>query len=121
MQTTLEYLGRILFGGYFVYSGIHHFLHVKQMAMYTQSKGVPMASTAVVVTGVLLLIGGVAVLLQQFLVIGLLALLIFLIPVTFLMHAFWKISDPMGRMGERVNFTKNLALLGAVLLLLAQV
>jgi hypothetical protein len=38
-----------------------------------------------------------------------------------MMHAFWKLKDPMARMSDMVNFSKNLALLGAVLLLLAQV
>jgi len=28
------------------------------------------------------------------------------------MHDFWRIEDPMQRMGEQINFTKNLALLG---------
>jgi hypothetical protein len=36
------------------------------------------------------------------------------------MHTFWKIQDPMAKMGEMINFTKNIALLGAVLILLAQ-
>ena len=30
------------------------------------------------------------------------------------MHDFWTIEDPMRRMGEQVNFAKNVALLGAV-------
>jgi uncharacterized membrane protein YphA (DoxX/SURF4 family) len=50
---------------------------------------------------------------------GLIALVLFLVPVTFIMHAFWKIQDPMAKMGETINFTKNIALLGAVLILLA--
>jgi putative oxidoreductase len=46
-------------------------------------------------------------------------LVLFLIPVTFIIHPFWKIQDPAAKMGEMINFTKNLALLGAVLILLA--
>ena len=38
----------------------------------------------------------------------------------FMMHAFWKVQDPMAKMSERVNFTKNMALLGAALILLEQ-
>jgi putative oxidoreductase len=37
------------------------------------------------------------------------------------MHPFWKVQDPMAKMGEMVNFTKNLALLGAVAMFLASV
>jgi hypothetical protein len=35
------------------------------------------------------------------------------------MHAFWKVQDPTAKMGEMVNFMKNIALLGAVLIFLA--
>jgi hypothetical protein len=35
------------------------------------------------------------------------------------MHAFWKVQDPTVKMGEMVNFMKNIALLGAVLIFLA--
>jgi len=47
------------------------------------------------------------------------ALVLFLLPVTYMMHAFRKIQDPMVKMGEMVNFMKNHALLGAVLILLS--
>lgn len=35
------------------------------------------------------------------------------------MHRFWEIQDQMMAINEMVNFTKNLALAGAVLILLA--
>ena len=120
MNTVVFYVGRILFGGYFIHNGIRHFRHLKQMAAYTGSKGVPMSKTAVAVTGVLLLIGGLTVLLQEWVDVGLYALIAFFVPVTFTMHAFWKIQGPAAKMVEIINFGKNLALLGAVLLLLAR-
>ncbi|OHB17891.1 MAG: hypothetical protein A2544_01365 [Candidatus Zambryskibacteria bacterium RIFOXYD2_FULL_43_10] len=53
--------------------------------------------------------------------------MLFFIPVTFTIHAFWKPARPNGhsggeegqaRMMERVQFMKNLAILGAILMLL---
>jgi putative oxidoreductase len=120
METTLLYLGRLLFGGYFVYNGINHFQSLNAMAGYAQSKGAPFPKFSVGFSGLLLLVGGLSVLLNIFPVIGLIALVIFLIPVTFIMHAYWKVQDAQAKMGERVNFMKNLALLGAVLIVLAQ-
>jgi hypothetical protein len=35
-----------------------------------------------------------------------------------MMHQFWKIQDPMARLGELINFQKNLALMGATLMFL---
>ena len=119
MQTVVLYLGRILFGGYFIMSGYNHFAHLKMMAGYSQSKGVPAAKSAVAITGALLLIAGITTLFNFYPAVGLVALIIFLVPVTFVMHAFWKIQDPLAKMGERVNFFKNLALLGGALLLLS--
>jgi uncharacterized membrane protein YphA (DoxX/SURF4 family) len=47
---------------------------------------------------------------------GLAALVLFLIPVTFTMHPFWK-EVGQARAIEKIQFMKNLALLGAVLML----
>jgi len=119
MQSVVMYFGRILFGGFFIHSGYNHFANLPMMAGYTQSKGVPMPKPAVAVTGVLLTFGGLSVMFDFHPVIGLTALILFLVPVTFLMHAYWKIKDPMAKIGDSVNFRKNLALLGAVLMLLS--
>jgi uncharacterized membrane protein YphA (DoxX/SURF4 family) len=119
METSLLYLGRIFFGGYFVFSGFNHFKMLNMMSEYAKSKGTPLPKLSVAATGLLLLAGGGSVLFNIFPSIGLAALVLFLVPVTFIMHAFWKIQDPMAKMHEMVNFMKNIALLGAVLILLA--
>ena len=112
-------VGRVIFGGYFIRNAFNHFLNRNAMVGYAASKGAPMPSVAVFVTGVLMLIGGLGMLLGIFVELALLSLMIFLLPVSFVMHAFWKISDPMMKMMEQVNFMKNMALLGAVLMILA--
>lgn len=121
MNDVLLIVGRILFGGYFLFNAYNHFANLPMMAGYAQSKGVPAAKLAVAGSGLLLVIGGVSLLFNLFPIVGLVALVLFLLPVTVMVHAFWKIQDPMGRMGEMVNFTKNVALLGAVVILLARV
>ena len=121
MQSLVLYIGRILFGGYFIVAGFNHFVKLQSMAGYAQAKGVPASKAAVGFTGLLLIVGGVSTLLNIYPVIGLGALFVFLIPTTILMHAFWKIEDPMAKMGEQVNFMKNLALLGGTLILFSNV
>ncbi len=110
--------GLIIFGGYFVYSGINHFLYRNSMAGYAGSKGIPQPMLATIATGVMLILGGFSVIFQFYMGIGLLLLVAFLVPTTFVMHAFWKITDPMARMGERVHFFKNIGLIGALLILI---
>jgi putative oxidoreductase len=119
MPTAIFLIGRLLLGGFFVHSGYKHFKFINMMAGYSQSKGVPAPKAAVALTGLLLLVGGFSVLLGVYPTIGTIALIIFFVPATYSMHAFWKVVDPQARMGETVNFSKNIALLGAALMLLS--
>jgi uncharacterized membrane protein YphA (DoxX/SURF4 family) len=111
-------LGRILLGGYFVMSGYKHFKHLKNNVGYAQSKGVPMPREAVMLTGLMLILGGLGILFGVYIGWAVLLLSVFLVVTSFKMHQYWKITDPMMRMGEQINFTKNLALFGAILMLL---
>lgn len=112
-------IGRILFGGFFISSGINHFTKWEEMSAFAKAKGVPLASTAVPMTGVLLLLGGSSLLLGAYPIWGIFLLAVFLIPTSLMMHAFWTVQDPMMKMNDMVNFMKNLALLGALLMFLA--
>jgi uncharacterized membrane protein YphA (DoxX/SURF4 family) len=111
-------LGRIVFGGYFVYSGLNHFLSTAQLAQYAAAKGVPLPEIAVLATGLLMLVGGLSVMFGVVPHIGALCIALFLVGVSPVMHNFWAVPDPAQRMAEMVNFTKNMALLGGVLMLL---
>jgi len=111
-------LGRMIFGGYFLYSGIHHFQESEAMAQYTASKGVPASELAVKATGAALIFGGTSVLLGVKREWGAAAIASFLAGVTPLMHDFWKQQDPQQRQNEMINFGKNMALLGASLALM---
>lgn len=110
-------VGRILFGGFFLFNGINHFTMLATMTAYTEAKGVPAASAAVVASGILLVAGGASVLLGAWPRAGLAALVVFLAVVTPVMHGFWQVEDPQARMLEMTQFMKNLALLGAALAL----
>lgn len=112
-------VGRILFGGFFIFNGINHFQRLAMMSNYAKSKGVPLPSLAVALTGILLVLGGLSILLGAFPIVGIILLALFLIPTSFMMHNFWTITDPQMKMGEMVNFMKNMALLGALFMFLA--
>jgi len=117
-MTGVFLAGRILLGGYFLYNGINHFLSVGFMAQYAASKGVPAPELAVMFSGLLLLVAGACILLGIFPKIGIAAAAIFFIGVTPMMHDFWAVPADQ-QMAEMVNFTKNFALLGATLMLVA--
>ncbi len=117
----MEYIflvSRILFGGFFIINGINHFRHVESLAGYAGSKGVPFPKVAVICTGLLIFFGGLGIVFGVLIRLAVLFLIIFLIPVTFKMHAYWNDTDPMQKMNNRVNFQKNIALAGGALMYL---
>ena len=113
------FAGRIILGAFFLNNARHHFFQVDAISGYAQSKGVPLPRLAALGSGVLLFVAGVSFILGFLPTVGIIAAVLFLVPVTFMIHAFWKITDPMARMGERVQFSKNVALLGASLMFTA--
>ncbi len=112
-------IGRIILGGFFIYSGINHFVGFGMMTQYAKMKGVPFPSVAQALTGLMLLFGGISIVLGIYPLVGILLLVAFLIPVTLMMHNFWSIKDPQLRMADKANFLKNMALVGAILMLIA--
>ena len=112
-------LGRIVFGGFFLYNGINHFKQRKSLAQYAKGKNVPLADIAVPATGAALMVGGSSILLGIKPKLGALAIVGFLASVSPTMHDFWKEQDPGQRMNDMINFGKNMALLGAAVALMA--
>jgi len=111
-------LGRMIFGGYFIFSGINHFTQRRSMAQYAAAKHVPKSDLAVQLTGAALIAGGTSILLGVKPKFGTAAILGFLASVSPVMHDFWNQENREGRMNEMINFTKNLALAGGAIALM---
>lgn len=94
-------------------------MKLEMMAGYADAKGVPMAKTAVILSGAVSILGGLGIIFGVYVKIAIALLALFLIVVTLKMHNFWKTADPMVRMNDQVGFMKNTALLGADLMFLA--
>jgi putative oxidoreductase len=109
-------IGRALFALIFLLAAPSHFSAAT--IGYASVHGVPFAGILVPFAGVLALLGGLSVLFGFRARVGALLLVLFLLPVTFTMHAFWGIVDPQMAMLQRVMFLKNLSMLGGALLLL---
>ncbi len=109
-------LGRLLFSLIFVSSGLSHFSQAT--IGYAASQGVPYAGFFVPLAGVLAVVGGLGVLVGWHTRVAALLLVVFLVPVTFKMHAFWTARDAMAAMNQQIHFMKNLSMLGAALFLM---
>jgi uncharacterized membrane protein YphA (DoxX/SURF4 family) len=111
-------IGRLVFGGFFLYNGVRHLIERKQLGQYAEAKNVPMAEAVVAATGVVLIAGGTSILLGVKPKLGTAAIAGFLAGVSPVMHNFWTVKEPQQRMNEMINFSKNMALLGSALALM---
>ena len=100
-------------------NGFNHFAQLNMMTGYAKSKGIPAPSLAVGGSGVLLFLGGLSLLLGYHPTIGTALLVIFLLAASFGIHNFWTVQDQQAKQGEMVNFLKNMAILGLLLMTLA--
>ncbi|SPQ02031.1 DoxX family protein [Candidatus Sulfobium mesophilum] len=111
----LVLLGRILYTVIFLQAAPGHFT-AKTIA-FAAGKGVPMAQLAVPLSGVIAFVGGLSVLLGYKAKLGAWLIVLFLVPVTIMIHNFWAIADPAQAQIQYINFMKNLSMLGAALLI----
>jgi putative oxidoreductase len=112
-------IAHLTIGIYFLNSGLSHLFNVNYLAGYAASKGVPLPKAAVIASGVIFVIGGISLTGWIAPVIGLGLIILTLIPVTTMMHDFWNVTDPMQRANDKIAFSKNIALMGSLLLVLA--
>jgi putative oxidoreductase len=113
---ALEWVGRVVFVAFFIMAGVNHLRNTKAIAGYAGSKGVPAPTAAAVVSGLMLLGGGILILLRWHPIVGAGLLILFLVPAAFLIHNYWTQTDPMVKAGEQAQFWKNITLAGAALL-----
>jgi putative oxidoreductase len=107
--------GRILFSALFIFSALGHFK--PGTIAFASSKGVPFASFFVPFSGVMELVGGISILIGYEAKLGAWLIVLFMIPVTFVFHQFWKITDPLQKQMEMATFLKNISIMGAALIL----
>jgi len=108
-------VGRMMLGGFFVYNGINHFTQTQGLAQYADAKNVPNPEAAVRASGALMLLGGASLILGLKPKWGALSIIAFLATASPLFHDFWNAKDPQEGQQQLINFSKNMALLGAAL------
>ncbi len=84
---------------------------------YAANQGVSFSQVLVPFSGLLALLGGLSILLGFHARLGALCIILFLVPVTLMMHNFWAISDAAQAQIQQIMFMKNLSMLGGALLI----
>jgi putative oxidoreductase len=112
-------IGRVLFGLLFVSSALQAHLGAggRQGREYARSLGAPAPDLLVPLSGVAILVGGLLIAFGIWADLGALLIIGFLIGITPIMHAYWKIEDPQMKQIQAAMFFKNVALLGAALII----
>ena len=108
---------RVLFASIFVIAAPRHF--TAEAISHAADLGVPWPGLAVPLSGVIAAAGGLGVLLGYQTRWSALALIVFLVPVTLGMHAFWRLTDPAQVHIQLAMFMKNVALIGGALAIAA--
>ncbi|WP_349307727.1 DoxX family protein [Streptomyces sp. HNM0645] len=112
---VLVLIGGVLFAIVFLSSAVGHLTQHQRIGAYAASKGLPAAESATVLSGVLLLLGGLSIVFGFWADLGALLVAVFLFPTALVMRAFWKETDPQRRQTEQISFLKDTALGGAAL------
>jgi len=115
VRPAIVLAGRIFFSAIFLMTALSHFS--SKTVAYAAGAGVPFASLAVPVCGLIAITGGLSILLGYRARIGAWLLVLFLVPVTLTMHNFWAVKDPMMAQIQMVMFMKNVSMLGGALLI----
>ena len=111
-------IGRVLFALMCVNGGLNHFTKAEAMAGYAQFKGVPAPKLANLVSGAMLLLGGLSVILGVYADLGALVLAVLLLVMAVKMHDFWA-ADEQSKQMETIQFFKNVSMAGAALVMFA--
>jgi len=107
--------GRQLFSIIFIVASAAHFRPAT--VEYAAQHGVLLPGLLVPLSGIIALIGGLSVLFGYRTRLGAWLLVIFLIPVTLVMHNFWAVCYPAAFQVEQGLFFRNITMLGGALLI----
>jgi putative oxidoreductase len=111
-------LGRFLLSLIFVASAAGKLTDWQGTTQIMAAKNVPVIDVLLSIAIVLEIVGGLMVLLGLNARWGAVVLLVFLIPVTVIMHNFWALPEAEQR-EQMINFMKNISIMGGLLMVVA--
>lgn len=120
IETACLLLGRFLLGLYFILPGLQKITQFEAMSQYMASHNVPFIPVLLVVTIVLQISAGAAIIigyksrLAAFILAGL------TLVISLYMHNFWNLPDGGDVANETQNFVKNMAIMAGLLIVAAR-
>ena len=118
MKDLLDLVGRVLISFIFLFDAFDSIFYFKDTKETMASYGLSWNQDLLLFGGIfLLLVGGTLVLIGYRSSFGAILLLLYWVPVTFIVHSFWNDPDDIRRF-QSVMFTKNMAIVGGLLMVL---
>ena len=105
--------GRVLISAIFLRSGFGKIMDFSGTADYMGTMGMPLPALFLLGAIVFEIVGGFSLILGFRARWGAALLIAFLIPTTFIFHAFWAVEEARQQM-ETIQFMKNMAILGGL-------
>ena len=113
-QAAAALIGRILLAAIFITSGFGKITGFEGTVGYIASKGLPLPQIGTVIAILVELGGGLMLAIGYKARWAALAIAIFTLAAGILFHNYWAVAGA-GRMGEEINFWKNVAITGGAL------
>lgn len=118
MKNIIDLIGRSLVAVIFIYDGLDSVFYFQKTKELMTSYGLNwQQDVLLLISIVLLLVGGTLVLIGYRASFGSILLLLYWIPVTFIVHSFWNETGEGLRL-ELNHFMKNLAIAGGLFIIL---
>ena len=118
-QAAAALVGRVLLALMFITSGFGKITGFEGTVGYIASKGLPLPQIGAIIAIVVELGGGLLLAIGFKARWAALALAIFTLAAGILFHNYWDISDAAQKMGQQINFWKNISITGGMLLAFA--
>jgi uncharacterized membrane protein YphA (DoxX/SURF4 family) len=116
-STPPSAIGRALYGGILAYMAVDGFKNNEKRVSVAEEKGVPMPDVLVPFVTGMLFVANLGVVFWKFPRASAGALIVFFLGTTPAIHDFWTMEGKE-RHGNKINFLKNVALLGGAVMLL---
>ena len=120
LQGPLTVVGRVMLATIFLMSAVGNKIpKFGDVAGYMASEGVPLPNLMLAGAIAFLIAGSLSIIAGYRARLGATLLLVFLVLATWFFHDFWTVEDAMQKQNEMIQFMKNVALMGAMTMIVA--
>lgn len=112
-------VGRLLYGGILAYMAVDGFMGNEKRVEIAREKGVPVPEFLVPFTTGMLLVANLGIVFWKYPRASAGAIIVFFLGTTPKIHDFWTMEGKE-RQANKINFCKNVALLGSAIMLLSK-